>query len=93
MLCQVPLCLALGKEFFYFLNLAECPSVWHSTKIFFLKKIICRVLTTLALDKEFFLKNYLPSAHNPDTRQRIFFEKFIAECSPSWHSAKQKVFF
>jgi hypothetical protein len=52
MICRVPLCWALGKEFFYFFkNFAECPYVWHLAKIF-LKKILCLVLTILVLGKE-----------------------------------------
>jgi hypothetical protein len=54
----------------------------HSTKIFFYFFKLYRVSLCRALGKEKNLKNSLPSAHNPGTRQRkkFFFENLFAEC-------------
>jgi hypothetical protein len=84
---------ALGKGF------AECRTRQrvHDKKLIgkdlFAECHVCTRQRKVVMTAHSTLTDALPSAPLHGTQQRIFFENFFAECSPSWHSAKKKVFF
>jgi hypothetical protein len=65
----------------------ECPSTWHSAKIFLTK--FFAEYSSLSTRQRIFLKKILCECPATWHSAKIFFWKFYAECTATWHSAKQ----